>query len=437
MNPDTVTFVPSTSTPATLITASTSGGPPGSRGASGLAVLELGVGAAAGQEHPARTHERHTAAPSTRILRILVTIFPFRSSPVDRFSRKDSCAQALASRVPHGGSPERATYNKRSPSGSEIESHAVESAVETRQHRSDRLASIDAAPFIDVAKSRGFFADTGRSLAEIWHSRELLGRLVRREIRARYKDSKLGVVWSLFRPLISLLIYYFAIGKIMGAARNVPDFAIFVFAGLTIWMLYSEIVGGCVRSIVDNSGLVKKVYLPREIFPLSSIGSAIVNFVIQLAVLLIGIAVLSSYRISPDLLLAPLSLLTLLVFGTAIGLLVAALNVYLRDVQHFVEIYLLIFFWASPIVYPFTYVHNALGDGWLSELYLASPVTLSIIGTQKALWSAGSTSSGALVQIWPPELGMRLVIALLASIVLLFIAQRVFARLQGNFAQEL
>lgn len=303
--------------------------------------------------------------------------------------------------------------------------------------RAARLAAVADLPFFDVAKKGGLFVGAGRSLAEIWRHRELLGRLVRREVRARYKDSRLGVVWSLFRPLVQLLIYYFAIGQILGAARAVPDFAIFVFVGLTVWVLYSEILSGAVRSILDNSGLVKKVYLPREIFPLSTVGSALANFLVQLVVLLLGIAVLSHFSLTPALLLAPLAFLTILVFSTAIGLLASALNVYLRDIQHFIEVYLLTFFWASPIVYPFTFVANASPSPILTEIYLANPVTMAIIGAQRALWSAGSDPAATVEQVWPENLELRLVIALAASLVLLFIAQRVFSRLQGNFAQEM
>ena len=313
----------------------------------------------------------------------------------------------------------------------------VNAQTQTRLVKAERLAKISEMDFVDVSKSRGFFRGTWGSLMEIWNHRELLDRLVRREVKARYKDSRLGVVWSLFRPLVQLMIYYFAIGQIMGAARSVPDFAVFVFIGLTMWMLYSEIISGGAGSIIGNAGLVKKVYLPREIFPLAAIGSALVNFFVQFGVLIVGIAVLSYFTWSPTLLLAPLAFVTILVFGAALGMLVAAVNVYLRDVQHFVEIYLLVFFWASPIVYPFTFVHNAIGSGWLEELYLASPVTLSIIGAQKALWAAGSSTTNGIVQVWPENLDVRLIIAFAVSLLLLWIAQRIFAKLQGNFAQEL
>jgi ABC-2 type transport system permease protein len=313
----------------------------------------------------------------------------------------------------------------------------LDSQASSSRIKAARMARISELPFIDVSKSRGFFSGTSQSLSDIWKHRELLGRLVRREIKARYKDSKLGIVWSLFRPLIQLLIYFFAIGTILGAGRQVPDFAIFVFIGLTLWMLYSELISGGAGSIVANAGLVKKVYLPREIFPLAAFGSALVNFAIQLGVLLVGITILSHFTLSTDLLLAPLAFLTILAFGAAVGTLAAAVNVYLRDVQHFVEIYLMVFFWASPIVYPFTFVHKAIGGGWLEQLYLASPVTIAIISAQKALWSASTDAQAAVVQYWPEGLEIRLILALAVSLALLWIAQRVFAKLQGNFAQEL
>ena len=211
-----------------------------------------------------------------------------------------------------------------------------------------RALSIEETPFQTVSQKQGFFRGSGRSIADVWRHRELLGLLVKREIKARYKDSSLGIVWSLARPLIQLLIYYFAIGQVLGAARNTPDFAIFVFTGLTIWGLFSEIVSSSTGSIIGNGGLVKKVYLPREIFPLSSVGGALFNFLVQLVVLFIAILILSHFPVSISLLLAPQSIVMLVVFATAVGLVLSAVNVYLRDTQHFVEIALLVLFWASP-----------------------------------------------------------------------------------------
>lgn len=313
----------------------------------------------------------------------------------------------------------------------------MDSEILEQKRKADRQIFIATQDFFDAGQPTGFFKGSGRSLVDIWKHRELLSRLVKREIKARYKDSSLGILWSLFRPLVQLLIYYFAIGQILGAARSVPDFAVFVFIGLTMWTLYSEIISGSTTSILANAGLVKKVYLPREIFPLSSVGSALVNFGIQSVVLMGGIAVLSTFLWSYDLLLAPAAVITILIFGTAVGLLLSALNVYLRDVQHFVEIYLIVFFWVSPIVYPFTFIQNQLNGNWMEQVYLLNPVTLSIIAAQKALWTGGSTGVGDMAQAWPDNLELRLLAAFLCSVVLLWISQRVFSRLQGNFAQEL
>jgi ABC-2 type transport system permease protein len=279
-------------------------------------------------------------------------------------------------------------------------------------------------------KGRG----TIESVKEIFAYRELLGRLVSREIRAKYKNSSLGIVWSLVRPLAQLLIYYVAIGQFLGAAGNTPDFAIFIFTGLTIWGLYSEIISVGTTSIVSNGGLVKKVYLPREIFPLAAVGGALFNFTVQFGILVVATFVALKPPLHWELLYLPLVIALVVVLGTAVSLVLSAVNVYLRDVQHLVEVMLLIFFWASPIVYSISFVNATLHGSLLEEIYLANPVTLAVLGMQKAMWVAGTSDPS---QYWPPNLEIRLVVALVVSVFLLWIAQRVFSRLQSNFAQEL
>lgn len=297
-----------------------------------------------------------------------------------------------------------------------------------------RAARISTLPLLDDPRGRGPGSSTVGAVRDIWQHRELLGLLVRRELKARYKDSSLGVVWTLFRPIAQLAIYYFAIGQILGAARMIPSFAIFVFVGLTAWTLFTEILNNGTTSIVTNSGLVKKVYLPREIFPLASTGGALVNFAIQLAILLAATLVIGQFPLSWDVGYALLGFILVLLFATALGLLLSALNVYFRDIQHLVEVVLLVMFWVSPIVYSYQFVADFLGEGLVRELYLANPVTLGVIGMQRGLWTAGSMTDGV---AWPPDLALRMAIALVASLVLLWISERVFTRLQGNFAQEL
>lgn len=303
-----------------------------------------------------------------------------------------------------------------------------------------RAARLSTLPF-ERAGSSGGSAVSGflAAVRDAWTHRELLDLLIRRELKAKYKDSSLGFIWSLIRPLVMLAIYYFAIGKILGAERGIPQFAIFVFTGLTLWGLFSEVVSGGTMSILSNAGLIKKVYLPREIFPLASTGSALFNFVVQLMVLIFATIVLWQIPWRIELLYAPMAIGVVALFGTALSLFLSAVNVYLRDVQYLVEVSLLIGFWISPIVYSFGFVVEAMRNaglpGWAAEVYLANPMTIAILAFQKAFWIAGDTPEAN--ALYPEHLALRLIIMAVIGLVCVWGAQRVFSRLQGNFAQEI
>lgn len=299
--------------------------------------------------------------------------------------------------------------------------------------RSERIASL---PLEKVGQKAGVFLGFATSISAIWQHRELAFLLARREVKARYSDSSLGLAWSLVRPVAQLLVYYFVIGEVLGAARQIPSFGLFMFIGLTGWTYFTEIVSRATSSIVENQGIVKKVYLPREIFPLASLGSALFTLAVQAIVFVGAVAVFGGMPSVRSLPYAALGLLVLTVFGLAVGTLLSAVNVYLRDVEHMVEVFLIVFFWVSPIVYSFAMVHDRLGDGVGASLYVANPVTAAILGLQRGLWVAGAPGTGV-VEAFPPHLADILFAVLGLSLVLLWAAQRVFARLQGNFAQVL
>lgn len=298
--------------------------------------------------------------------------------------------------------------------------------TDSRGSLPERQARLESTPWMTAGAGSGTFD----SLKDIWSHRELLGMLTRRELKARYKDSALGFLWSLARPLTQLGIYYIVVGKFMAAAASIDNFAIYIFAGLTIYTLFSEIVGTGTGAILANAGLVKKVYLPREIFPLAGVGSSLFNFVIQLGILIIASLALGTLQFSTDLLYGVGSLLIVLIYGTALSLILSAVNVYLRDIQYLVEVVLLLLMWASPIVYSWHMVETVL-PAWAMEIYLNNPVTIAVLGFQQAFWAEASNG------VMPDFLGERMLIAGIIGLALLLLAQRVFAKLQGNFAQEL
>jgi len=300
----------------------------------------------------------------------------------------------------------------------------------------DRYAHLAVLPMRETLPPAGLLRGTWRSVRDIAAHRELLFLLSRRELKARYKDSVLGFFWSLARPLAMLLVYYVALGKFLGAEQvpgrpdGIPQYAIFIFSGLTAWQLFADIVNLGTGSAVANAGLIKKVYVPREIYPLSVVGSALVNFAFQLAILVVATAALGAFPTGTRWFYFPLALLVLVVFATALALVLSAVNVYLRDIQYLVEIAVMVLFWASPIVYSWSLVEPKV-DGILERLYLSNPMTMVVLGFQRTFWVAGPTAA------YPPNLGRDLGLTLAISLVLLWLAQRVFARLQGNFAQEL
>lgn len=295
----------------------------------------------------------------------------------------------------------------------------------------ERYQALSETPLVGTTQQGRSLVGTWKALRDVVRQREMLNLLVRRDLKARYKDSALGFVWTLIKPLTQLAIYYVVIGQFLGAERGIPDFAIYVFTGLTAYALFSEIVVGGTASITGNAGLIKKVYLPREVFPLASVGSALFNFCIQLVVLVSATIILQRIPWSLDLFYAIPAMLVLVIYGTALGLLLAAVNVYLRDIQYLVEVVILIMFWASPIVYSWQMVRGIVGDGLLLDIYTSNPVTLAVLGFQQAFWVSNEAVG------LPSDLLLRLGIASLIGLGLLVLAQRVFARLQGNFAQEL
>ena len=295
----------------------------------------------------------------------------------------------------------------------------------------DRFARLSRASWSTRERKIGGLSVTLRSLREVFAHREVLSLLIRRDLKARYKDSALGMFWVLIKPLVQLALYFVAIGLFLGASRGIPNFAIFIFTGLTIYGLFSEIVSGGTQSIVANGGLIKKVYLPREIFPIASTGSALINSGIQFGLLIAASMLSGAFNYSVEALYILPSIVIIIVYALALAILLSAVNVYLRDMQYLIEVFLMIFMWASPIIYSWSMVAKIMGPGVLLEVYTNNPITLAVLGMQRGFWHGTEATA------YPDMMLLRMGIALVVGLVLLVVCQRTFNRLEGDFAQSL
>ena len=273
----------------------------------------------------------------------------------------------------------------------------------------------------------------GRGLLDVAGNRFLLRLIVRKELRVRYRGSVLGLFWSYVKPAVQFAVYFLALGVFLKLNETLEDFAVYLFSGLVVMNFFGEAFGNAARSIVRNAPLVKKIYLPRELFPVATTYVAAIHLLPQVVVLLAG-ALLSGWRPSvPAVLSALLGFAVVAVLVTGLGLLLSALNVYFRDFENIVDLLLLVVVWLSPVLYPWSFVREAIGSGWLMQLYLANPLTVAVQLFQRAFWAPAADGTGQLI----PDLYLRGVIALVVGLVVLGIGQLAFSRLEGRFAQEL
>jgi ABC-2 type transport system permease protein len=290
---------------------------------------------------------------------------------------------------------------------------------------------------VPAGRSTGVLKD----FKDLINSKELLQALLNRELAGKYKGSFLGLGWTLVRPLVMLFIYAVVIGEFLGASRSIEQFAIFVLVGLLFWNLISDSINMGAVSMTINGNLLKKVWFPREVLPLTSFAVATVHFLVQVLVLIFAYLIFGSWPSAQNLLfLIPA---VLIVFPVAFGLslIFSVLNVRFRDTQYIVEVGLVLSFWLSPVVYPWTAAHQffstlPLGNV-IQQIYMANPFGLVVMAAQQALWPPISTQAGSVYQFFDSPFSVRLWISVLASWIFLYIAQRIFARMAGTVVVDL
>jgi len=275
-------------------------------------------------------------------------------------------------------------------------------------------------------------------IREVWAARELLAFLTLREVKGKYKRTVFGQLWSLANPLAAMLIYTLVFAFIIrvhpdpGNPSGLNVFALWLLCGLLPWTFFSQVVNAGLASIVDNAGLIQKVYFTRIVLPLSSVASVAFNWLFEMGVLLVALAIFGSF-IWPWIPLLLVMMVLLAAFASGVALLLSVANVYFRDTQYFVSILLQLWMYLTPIIYPGNLVDalsnrvgGVAGTGiTIGDIYRLNPMEHFVAVFRQLLYD----------NRWPD--GLDLLNCAVWAIAVAFIGVIVFHRVERRLAETL
>ncbi|MGW8318110.1 MAG: ABC transporter permease [Candidatus Promineifilaceae bacterium] len=289
-------------------------------------------------------------------------------------------------------------------------------------------------PEASVFEANTSFVNWRTHLSSLYRYRFLLANLVRRDLKVRYRNSVLGVLWSLLNPLLMMLVFSLIFAKLI-PREDIRQYAVFFLVGLLPWNFFSGSLLGGTTSISENSSLVKKVYFPRELLPTASIFSNLVNFLIAFLVLLVLLFV-SGLGLTVHALWLPPLLITQILFTLGLVLLFSSLNVFYRDIIMILDVILLAWFFLTPIIYPLDWLGEArtiLGITFSPAVVMRwiNPMASIIDGYRTVLWGTmGSTGPAAMDPIY-------LLRTFVTAVLVFVVGYGVFARRQYLFGEKL
>ena len=255
-------------------------------------------------------------------------------------------------------------------------------------------------------------------IRKLYEYRELLKSNIKKEIRGKYKGSFLGVLWSFVNPLLSALVYAIVFPYVLKTGQD--NYVVFIVLGIIPWNFFITTIAQGTTTILQNAGIIKKVYFPREILPISVATSALVNFLISCIIMFLFV-IFGGIGLSPYILLLPLVILTQYVFSLGLIFITSAINVYIRDAEYIITFLLNMLFYATPILYPSTLFEGSPIEGLIN----LNPMNHIITCYRDILFYKS-----------PPHF-KRLLAVFLVSLVLLGLGIKIFKKLEKGFAEEL
>ena len=240
---------------------------------------------------------------------------------------------------------------------------------------------------------------------------------IKKEIRGKYKNSFLGVLWSFLNPLLQIAVYALVFPFIL---KNTQDnYVIFLCCGLIPWAFFSTTISRSAFTMVENGNIIKKVYFPREILPISVVTSETVNFLIS-TIIIIVFVIFGGIGLSKYIMLYPIVLLAQYLLLIAISLIVSSISIYIRDLQHLIGVALQLLFYAAPIVYTPESIPEQFK--WILK---CNPMTYIISGYRNIFYNQ------TMIELKP------LLILIGCSVVACVIGYIIFNKLQKGFAEQL
>lgn len=251
----------------------------------------------------------------------------------------------------------------------------------------------------------------------LYQYRELLKTNVKKEIRGRYKNSILGILWSFLNPLLQLAVYSVIFGALLAGGDK--TYHIYICVALIPWTYFTTAITQSAFTIIGNGDIIKKVYFPREILPISVVTSGAVNFLIS-TIIILAFVLGAGLGITKYILLYPFVLLIQYILLLGISFIVSSVTVYFRDLEHIIGVVLMAAFYATPIVYK------------LSDL----PANLQVIMQLNPMTHLINAYRDIFYYHQMPDMKMLLIL-LGISIILTIVGYFIFKKLQKGFAEEL
>jgi ABC-2 type transport system permease protein len=273
-------------------------------------------------------------------------------------------------------------------------------------------------------------------LIDVFRRHYVLRLLVRKEIQARYSGSFFGLFWSYVQPATKFFMYFFVMGIILQLHKNVEQFGIHMFAGLVFVHYFTETFNSGTRSIVRNGALVKKMAMPREMFPVASMLVSAFHALPGTVILMVA-ATAVGWRPDPVGVIAGLlGFLIVSMLGTALALLFSAANVFFRDFGSFVSILTTFVTFSVPMIYPYSLVDDRFGR--FAEYYLVNPLAEVVLLSQRCFWVGSTVHPARTIRTNLPSNLFEIGLAhLLGAALFLVIAQSVFSKMENRFAERL